>query len=86
MNGPLLNCMKEFQQEYGKCGQYFKKNGWAKAEKAVRELTYEVTDGLSLGKGKTKLPGVGKSIAASLHEFITTGKVDKLEQLKADNA
>ncbi len=39
-------------------------------------------DGESLAKGETKVPGIGKSIAKKIDEFLETGIISRLEDLK----
>ena len=39
-------------------------------------------DGESLAKGETKVPGIGKSIAKKIDEFLETGLISRLEDLK----
>ena len=41
----------------------------------------------SLGKaGKNKLTGVGKGSAEKIYEFLSTGKIEKLEELRQNAA
>ena len=35
---------------------------------------------LGLGKGKTKVDGIGKGSAEKMREFMTTGTIQKLEE------
>jgi DNA polymerase/3'-5' exonuclease PolX len=39
-------------------------------------------DGESLAKGETKVAGIGKSIAKKIDEFLETGIISRLEELK----
>ena len=52
---------------------------------AIKDLDYEVTaeNAKGLGKGKTKVNGIGKGSAEKIHEFLETGKMAKLEEKRA---
>lgn len=58
-----------------------KSNAYAKAADAIYELKFKVDDGHELAIGDKKVPGIGKSIARLIDEFLETGKIKKLEQL-----
>lgn len=65
-------------------GIEFKPRAYQKAARAIEGLTEEVEEiyrskGL---KGLDEIPGVGKSIAEKIEEFIKTGKIRKYEELK----
>jgi DNA polymerase/3'-5' exonuclease PolX len=60
----------------------FKKNAYDEAAYAISKLTYKVTSGEELSKGPKKIPGIGKGIAKKIDEFLETGKIKHLEQLK----
>ena len=60
-----------------------KSNAYAKAADAIYELKFKVDDGHELAIGDKKVPGIGKSIAKLIDEFLETGKIKKLEQLAA---
>tara|TARA_R110000851_G_scaffold168825_1_gene314923 strand:- start:25 stop:753 length:729 start_codon:yes stop_codon:yes gene_type:complete len=60
----------------------FKSKAYQKAAEAVDNIPYPVTDGASLAKGETKVAGIGKSIAKKIDEFIETGMISRLEELK----
>lgn len=60
-----------------------KSNAYAKAADAIYELKFKVDDGHELAIGDKKVPGIGKSIAKLIDEFLETGKIKKLEQLSA---
>jgi DNA polymerase/3'-5' exonuclease PolX len=49
----------------------------------ISKLPFKVTNGKELSKGPKKVPGIGKSIAKIIDEFLETGKVKKLENLKS---
>ena len=60
----------------------FKSKAYQKAAEAVDNIPYPITDGASLAKGETKVAGIGKSIAKKIDEFIETGMISRLEELK----
>lgn len=85
-NAKFYSMMDEFAKLLRKAGEFMKANSFLKAAQAIASLDFEVTEdnALKLGKsGKLKVPGIGKSTAEKLHELITTGSVEKLEQLRA---
>mmetsp|Transcript_2636 Transcript_2636/g.3029 ORF Transcript_2636/g.3029 Transcript_2636/m.3029 type:complete len:483 (+) Transcript_2636:35-1483(+) len=79
--------LDEFSKLSQTSGDFRKANSYRKAAQAIAGLNMEVTidNALSLGKAssKNKLPGVGKSIAEKINEFVATGSVEKLEELRA---
>src|SRR5210317_666110 len=48
----------------------------------IDKLPFKVTSGKELAKGPKKVKGIGKSIANVIDEFLSTGKVQKLERLE----
>jgi len=60
----------------------FKSKAYWKAAEAVDNIPYTIVDGESLAKGETKVPGIGKSIAKKIDEFLETGIISRLEELK----
>jgi Helix-hairpin-helix domain len=85
-NAPLYKMLDEFAELMRKSGEFMKSNMQKKSAQAVAALKFEVTEdnALKLGKpGKSKIPGIGKSTAEKMHEFLTTGTVTKLEELRA---
>ena len=52
------------------------------AAQIIDRLPFEVTSGKELAKGPKKVKGIGKSIANVIDEFLSTGKVQKLEMLE----
>jgi DNA polymerase/3'-5' exonuclease PolX len=59
-----------------------KKKAYDDAAYAVYKLPFKVTDGDELARGPNKVPGIGKSIAAKINEFLETGKIKRLQDLK----
>ena len=52
------------------------------AANIIDKLPFKVTSGKELAKGPKKVKGIGKSIANVIDEFLSTGKVQKLEILE----
>ena len=48
----------------------FKIRAYRNAAEKIRELDFEVTNGEELSKGPKKIPGIGKSIAKKIDEFL----------------
>jgi DNA polymerase/3'-5' exonuclease PolX len=59
-----------------------KKKAYEDAAHAIYKLPFKVTDGDELARGPNKVPGIGKSIAAKINEFLETGKVKCLQDMK----
>jgi DNA polymerase/3'-5' exonuclease PolX len=60
----------------------FKKAAYDDAAYAISKLNFKVTSGEELSKGPKKVPGIGKGIAKKIDEFLETGKIKRLEELK----
>ena len=56
----------------------FKIRAYRKAAEIIRELDYELTS----GEEAKKLPGIGKGIAKKIDEFLQTGEIARLEELR----
>lgn len=79
----------------GECAKYYfaESNAnaalsYKKAIATLTELKEEVTEdnAMSFSKGKTKLPGIGKSTAQKMLEFVQTGTFAKLEEKRQAHA
>ena len=55
------------------------------AAQIIDRLPFKVTSGKELAKGHKKVKGIGKSIANVIDEFLSTGKVQKLEEGTSTN-
>ena len=55
------------------------------AANIIDQLPFKVTSGKELAKGPKKVKGIGKSIANVIDEFLSTGKVKKLEKSTSTN-
>lgn len=62
----------------------YKKKAYDDAAYAVYKLPYKVTSGDELASGPNKVPGIGKSIAAKINEFLKTGKIKRLQDMKKE--
>ena len=59
-----------------------KSAAYDRAANIIDHLPFKVTSGKELAKGPKKVKGIGKSIANVIDEFLSTGKVQKLERLE----
>jgi DNA polymerase/3'-5' exonuclease PolX len=59
-----------------------KSKAYDNAAQIIDRLPFKVTSGKELAKGPKKVKGIGKSIANVIDEFLSTGKVKKLEMLE----
>ena len=57
-----------------------KSKAYDNAAQIIDRLPFKVTSGKELAKGPKKVAGIGKSIANVIDEFLSTGKVKKLEK------
>lgn len=70
---------------------YFKENNtnagitYKKVAEAIRGVDFVINadNAKGLGKGKSKIDGIGKGSAEKIYEFVTTGKIEKLEEKRA---
>lgn len=49
----------------------FKRKAYIRAANSVYELPYKITSGKAISQGPNKVPGIGKSIAAKIDDFLT---------------
>ena len=59
-----------------------KSAAYDRAANIIDHLPFKVTSGKELAKGPKKVKGIGKSIANVIDEFLSTGKVKKLEKFE----
>src|SRR6056300_1588520 len=62
-----------------------KRNAYRTIGDALHALPYKVTSGQELAKGPKEVKGIGKSAAKIIDEFLSTGKVKKLEKGASTN-
>ena len=62
-----------------------KRNAYRTIGDALHALPYKVMSGQELAKGPKKVKGIGKSAAKIIDEFLSTGKVKKLEKGASTN-
>jgi DNA polymerase (family 10) len=60
----------------------FKVNAYARAARSIATSSENIIDLIKRGEAK-KIPGVGDALSRKLQEFVETGKIDYLEELKA---
>lgn len=85
-NAGCYQMLDEFSRLARKDGDFRKANAYKASSQAIASLSFAVTvdNALALGKaGKLKVAGIGKSTAEKLLEFVETGTVEKLEELRA---
>jgi len=85
-NGPLVAAIDELSSLYFKAGNSNGGISYKKVVGALKNIDFEITadNALGLGKGKkTKVAGIGAGSAAKIHEFLSTGTIEKLEELRA---
>jgi DNA polymerase/3'-5' exonuclease PolX len=62
---------------------FFKAKAFFNASTAIAELEYQVTSGKQLKTAKVK--GIGQSSQNKIDEFLTTGKMAAIEDLKGES-
>lgn len=84
-NGPVMLVILELGSLYFKAGNSNAGTTYKKVAEAVKNLDFEINsnNAKGLGKGKTKVSGIGKGSAEKIYEFITTGTIEKLEEKRA---
>lgn len=84
-NSEIVQVMLELSNCYFKEGNPHAGATYKKVSAAVAGLDFEITEenAKGLGKNKTKVDDIGKGSADKIYEFITTGKIEKLEEKKA---
>lgn len=84
-NAEIVAVLLELSSLYFKDGNSNAGISYKKVSQAVSRLDFEITaeNAKGLGKGKTKQDGIGKSSAEKIHEYLTTGKIQKLEEKRA---
>jgi len=84
-NAPILEVMLELSELYFKEKNTNAGITYKKVAQAIKETDFEINEdnAKGLGKGKTKVAGIGKGSADKIYEFVTTGKIEKLEEKRA---
>ena len=77
-NAPLAGVFKELSSFEYKKGDNIKGTAYKKVSAALAAHTEKITS----GKEAKKLAGIGKSSADKIDEFLSSGKVAKLEEYK----
>ncbi|OUS44337.1 hypothetical protein BE221DRAFT_78223 [Ostreococcus tauri] len=52
---------------------------YRKAAMSIREIDFEVTNGIAISKGKLKVPNVGPSLGAQIQFWIENGRFERME-------
>lgn len=74
----LIIKLEELYQYYEQIGDKFRTKAYAKAITTIQQLKTRIKS----GRDAKKLPGIGTSIADKIDEFLKTGTIGKIEQLK----
>jgi len=77
-NAALAGAFKELSDYEFKGGAQMKGLAYKKVSAALSDHPTPITS----GKEAAKLPGIGKSSAEKIDQFLATGKIDKLEEYK----
>ena len=81
-NGPICDFLIELANyEKNVNRNVFKHNAYRKAAGVLAKLPEKVKS----GDEAKKLDGIGKQIALKIDEFLTTGKLKKLEKIRSDD-
>lgn len=86
-NGPIATAFQEMSALISKAGDRNRAGAYIRAAEAVNGVEYEITteNAMGMSKGKaTKVKNIGKGTAEKIHEFLSTGKIEKLEELRAN--
>ena len=67
-----------------KGGNDFRVRAYRNAARTVRDLSRNVTDLIEEGEDLTELPHIGDSTAEKIEEYVETGTMEKLEELRAE--
>mmetsp|Transcript_24242 Transcript_24242/g.42474 ORF Transcript_24242/g.42474 Transcript_24242/m.42474 type:complete len:347 (-) Transcript_24242:255-1295(-) len=81
-NAGIVQAFQELGDLYFKDGNSNAGLTYKKAIAGITALDYEITEdnAKGLGKGKTKIVGIGKGTADKIHEYLSTGVIQKLEE------
>lgn len=84
-NASIYEVLQELSSLYFKEKNTNAGASYRKVAQAVKDFDFEITveNAKGLGKGKTKVVGIGKGSAEKMHEFLSTGKIAKLEEKRA---
>jgi len=78
----ILEALASMEAEDHGSQDPFKIRAYRNAAEIIRELDFEVTSGQELAKGPNKVEGIGKGIAKKIDEFLQTGEIARLEELR----
>ena len=87
-NATLYEIIIELGHYYRKESNIHAANTYSKVAATIRRLPFEITEEnvMGLSKGVNKVPGIGKSSAEKMKEFLSTGSMQKLEEKRAAHA
>jgi DNA polymerase/3'-5' exonuclease PolX len=84
MNKELINILEEFRHIAEILGQPYREKAYRKAIASIGRLDYKINENKLPNLKESKISGVGKGILEKIVEFIKTGRVLDLENLRAD--
>ncbi len=80
-NRRLIHLFHQIAALLGEQGETFKANAYRKAAQTLEDLAQDVSE-MADKKKLMELPGIGDAIASKILEFLETGKIQHLENLR----
>jgi DNA polymerase/3'-5' exonuclease PolX len=78
MNQDIIDNLHILERYYKKIGDHWRKQSYENAAAAIKRLDFKITD-ISQVK---KVRGIGKSISEKIKEYLDTGQIRKVEEVK----
>ena len=78
MNQDIIDNLHILERYYKKIGDHWRKQSYENATAAIKRLDFKITD-ISQVK---KVRGIGKSISEKIKEYLDTGQIRKVEEVK----
>jgi ATP-dependent DNA helicase PIF1 len=84
-NTAIVEAFQELSGHYDRERNGNAANTYRKVSNAIKGVQFEITadNAKKLGIGKNKIEGIGKASAERIYEFVTSGKIAKLEEKRA---
>ena len=76
LNEKLANIMNQLSEIYTKNGEHFKARAYANAEETILSITEDICSLEQI----LKKPGIGKTTMEKMQEYVSTGKVELIEE------
>jgi hypothetical protein len=74
----IVGYMKDKGEPGYKLGHYYKAINW------IQNYEQEIENPMQYSKGKSKVEGIGKGTATKMKQFMDTGTITKLEELRVE--